>query len=56
MNKTIQIETAFSKAMDVITEMENSFRKETRRGRLSYLSKPEARRNDYYLGVCGNSI
>lgn len=44
MKKIIQTETAFSKAMDVIMEMENIFRKKTRRGILSYLSKPEARR------------
>lgn len=38
----IQTETAFSKATDIIKEMENIFRKETRRGGLSYLSNPEA--------------
>lgn len=51
MKKIIQTETAFSKAMDIIKEMENIFRKETKRGGLSYLSKPEARRYDCYLGV-----
>lgn len=51
MKKIIQTETAFSKATDVTREMENSFRKETRRGGLSDLSKPEARRDDCCLGV-----
>lgn len=51
MKKIIQTETAFSKAMDINKEMKNIFRKETKREGLSYLSKPEARRYDCYLGV-----
>lgn len=51
MKKFIQTETAFSKVLDVIREMENIFKKETKRGQLRYMSKPEARRYDCYLGA-----
>lgn len=37
MKKAIQTETTFNRSMGIVKEIENIFRKETRRGWLSYL-------------------
>lgn len=51
MKKVIQTQTTLNRSMGIVKEMENIFRKQTRRGWLSYFSKPKPRRYDCYLGV-----